>query len=459
MRILRIMLITLLITGVLAVSLSSCTPESSATTPENQVVTVQRGDLTVDIPASGNLALSEEKELTFDIAGTVAEVLVEEGDTITEGQVLVKLDMEEWEEQLSVLEDAVTEAEGTLIDKKLDQTQKEINIINAENDLEDAKDAWLETVSAGGKVVRLEERLDWYLENDPADVEKIQTLKEDLEQAWNEFFAVASDSDEVTAKEKALEIAQAQLEGAKVAIEDAQQDLQNAQKELEKAKNKSAIITAPFAGFITTVNVAGGDEVLAGTVAVQLADPNKFEADILVNEMDISQVKLGGRAWIDVDALPGMRLPAKVTHIAPTATIQSGVVNYTVKVELQSLETVAQQQQAGIQQATEAVVANFQLREGLTVTVSIVVENKTDILLVPYAAITSQGGQSYVQVVSSSGTTEQRAIKTGITDYNNTEVIEGLSEGEQVIVPQGTTTSTTSQQRPQGGMPFFGGRD
>jgi HlyD family secretion protein len=118
------------------------------------------------------------------------------------------------------------------------------------------------------------------------------------------------------------------------------------------------------------------------------------------------------------------------------------VVNYEVKVEIQPLEAV-------------------ELREGLTVTVSIVVQSKTDVLLVPYAAITSQEGQSYVQVVSPSGAAEKRAIKTGITDYNNTEVIEGLNEGEQVIVPQGTTTTSTtgSQQRPGGPIPFFGRRD
>ncbi|HEX9976844.1 MAG TPA: hypothetical protein VGA82_06290, partial [Dehalococcoidales bacterium] len=64
--------------------------------------------------------------------------------------------------------------------------------------------------------------------------------------------------------------------------------------------------------------------------------------------------------------------------------------------------------------------------------------------------ITSQGGQSYVQVVSSSGTTEQRAIKTGITDYVNTEVTEGLTEGENVVVPQGTTTTSTTSTSQQG---------
>jgi hypothetical protein len=61
-------------------------------------------------------------------------------------------------------------------------------------------------------------------------------------------------------------------------------------------------------------------------------------------------------------------------------------------------------------------------------------------------------------VVSPSGTTEQRAIKTGITDYKNTEVTEGLSEGEQVVVPKGTTTTTsTTTNRRETGIPIFGG--
>ena len=91
------------------------------------------------------------------------------------------------------------------------------------------------------------------------------------------------------------------------------------------------------------------------------------------------------------------------------------------------------------------VPEDFQLREGLTVTVSIIVVEKTDVLVVPNAAITSQEGQSYIQVVTATGETEQRAIQTGISDYQFTEVTEGLSEGEPVVVPQGTASATTTQ--------------
>ncbi|MGB2815329.1 MAG: HlyD family efflux transporter periplasmic adaptor subunit, partial [Dehalococcoidales bacterium] len=208
---------------------------------------------------------------------------------------------------------------------------------------------------------------------------------------------------------------------------------------------KSPLIEAPFDGFITTVNVEGGDEVLTGTVAVQLADPNKFEADIMVSEMDILQVKLGGEAWVQVDAMSGLTLPAEVIHISPTSTIQSGVVNYEVKVEVKSLETVMHKRQATISE-------DFQLREGLTVTVTILVDERTDVLLVPSNAITRRGMEAYIQVVKGD-TTEERAVETGVSDWQFTEVIAGLSAGEQVVVPK-NTSPTTSTLQPRGPMPF-----
>jgi multidrug efflux pump subunit AcrA (membrane-fusion protein) len=173
---------------------------------------------------------------------------------------------------------------------------------------------------------------------------------------------------------------------------------------------------------------------------VRLVDPTKFEADIMVNEMDIVNLKLGGDATVQINALPTLTIPAKVTFISPTATITSGVVNYQLKVELQPLQ---------------AAPTNFQLREGLTVTVSIILAQRNNVLLVPNSAITTQGDQTYVQVLTPSGTTEARAIKTGISNWQYTEVTEGLSEGEKVVVQQGTTTTTPTTSQRQGPPPIL----
>jgi len=427
-KVFRITLIMVLC-GVGVLLLINAFKPDQALMSEYQTVTVQRGDLTIDITSSGNLELSHKEDLAFEMAGTVEEILVEEGESVAEGQVLATLDTSEWEKELTTLQ--------------LNLLQAEINLENAKYALDKAEERT--TITTTGDVVVNESYDPW----------------------------------EVDIKEMQVELAEARLE--------------DAQKALDEALDASPEITAPFDGFVTNVNVDGGDEIKKGMVAVQLADPTKFESQILVSEMDIFQVKEGGDATVQVDAMPVVVLPAKVIHITPTATIQAGVVNYKVKVEIESLEVVMQKRQEARQdnssrelperlkeaveegritqeQAEEMIKQrqqgqgqqglmpamipeDFQLREGLTVTVSIMVEEKDDVLLLPNAAIIRQGGSTYVQVMSPNGVIEERSITTGISNWQYTEVIDGLSEGEQVVVPQGvTTTSTTARQGMMPGM-------
>jgi len=494
MKVVKITLVALILVG-LAVSQFGCKSASDeAEALEDQVVTVQRGDLTIDITAVGNLFFSDEEELAFEVSGTVGEVLVEIGDSVEEGQTLVELDISEWEEQIDALERSVTTAERNLTSaeralatKLSSLLQAEINLKNAQIALADAQSIYYGYGYESG--------LNLY--------PRVTITKKELE----------IEELKVELVEMRLEEAQNAVADAEQGIADAQQTLADAQQELDEVKATSPVIEAPFAGIITRVNVSVGDVVRKGSVVVILADPSKFGAAFMVGETDILQVKLGGEAWVQVDAMPGMSLPAKVTHISPTATIQSGVVNYRVKVEIESLEAVQRERQGAMQEVMESITQgelperirqaieegritqeqadamleriqqgelpmqpgqggqpgqmatpvpeNFQLREGLTVTVSILVEARNDVLLVPNSTITSKEGQAYVQVVSPDGTTEERPVTTGLSDWQYTEVIEGLSEGEKVVITgtMTTTTSTTSERQPQGGirMPGMGG--
>jgi HlyD family secretion protein len=386
MRVLKVIVISLVLCSVSAVSLSCASKSSATPVAQNQIATVQRGNLVIDVTGTGNLALSRTEDLAFDMAGTVSEVLVSVADSVKQGQVVATLDTSEWETNIASLQAS--------------ELQAEINLKNAQLNLEQAEEETTTTFT--GDVVSTKS----------TDPEQIAILEI-----------------QVTLAEKRLA---------------------DAQKALEEALEKSPEVTAPFDGFITQVNVSGGDEVKKGTVAVQLADPTKFQADILVSEMDIYQVKLGGDATVGIDAMPGVTLPAKVTFIAPTATIQSGVVNYKVTVEVTSLQRVrgSQSRQAGTPAPTPQAI---QLRQGLSVTVSILVQEKDNVLLIPNRAIIRQQGGTYVNILKADGTTEQRQIKTGISDLQNTEVTDGLTEGEKVVIPQTTSTTPTQQQ----GQPFI----
>jgi HlyD family secretion protein len=550
-------------------ALVGCSGASTPTTPGTTVATVSKGNISVDITAAGNLALSDTQDLPVDLfypagtKGTIGEVLVQTGDTVTKGKVLVTIDKSEWDDQLAALEDQVTTQQRNLL-------QAQINLANAEQSVKNAQDAVTAKETAiisdnlslqqardalNGSISALDDQAiiatynkarTWYdyatttLATTGITVDEwqlaVQRAKDQLNTAQIAYDNMLSgyNSAEVQTKKQQVAIAERNMEAAESDLLDAQNavpvakdsltlaqgKLQDAQKAVDNAKSnlvdaqsKSPDIVAPFDGFVTAVNVKGGDEVLNGTVAVTIADPNKFEADILVSEINIGQVQVGGRATVTADALPGRVFPATVTHIAPTATIQSGVVNYNVKVEVdnttnttlprtttpsasgnattsselppqlqqavnsgrlteEQAQQFAKQIQSGnfqfgggfsgqggvgggqLPSSVTSQAQNGQLRDGLTVTVTIMVARATGVLVVPNAAVTTQGGKSYVTVINTDGTTEQREVQTGLSDWQNTEITSGLTEGEQVSVPLSTAPSSSGENR---GPVFFGG--
>ena len=396
----------LLLCTLLVLPIVGCTSDEEGEEGDgSEEYIVTRGDLTVDVSASGNLAFSTEEELAFDMAGAVEDVFVEEGDAVTDGQVVATLDTADWEEQLRAL--------------KLSVLSAEIGLKQAEMSLEAAEEE-TQTSITGDVVVNC-----------------------------------CPDDDEIEIKE--MQVAQAELR------------LADAQAALDEHLAQSPEVIAPFDGFVTSVIAEGGDEVFKGSIAVTVVDPQRFEALIFVGENDIAQLTEETRAEVSIDAMFGVVLPAKVTSIAPTATIATGVVNYEVTVELASLEEIqAQMDEArensasgkmpdklkdaikageitqdeaeammsksgGAQMAMSATsIEDIGLREGLSVSVTLVIAQKTNVLLVPNAAIDIEGNQPFVTVVAEDGSEEQRWITTGVSNWQFTEVVDGLEEGETI---------------------------
>ncbi|MEW6142850.1 MAG: HlyD family efflux transporter periplasmic adaptor subunit [Chloroflexota bacterium] len=372
--------------------LAGCNAKSDiASTPTT--ATVQRGNLTIDITTTGNLKLSVTAEPAFEISGYVAEVLVDEGQAVEKGQLLARLDTSTWEAQIRSLETALISAKRQITSKETAVLQAKVSLKNAEIALEDMKE-----------------------QNTTTYVEPVQ----------------------IELKEMQVELARLGLESAIVAVDDAKRSLVEAQEAYDEARAKSPEVKAPIAGFVVKVNVTGGAEVFKGAIPAKIADPTRFEAELSVNETDIADVSPGMAANVKVDAL-SVTLPAKVTKISPTATISSSVAIYKVEVELD--------QQSGSNETIS------KLREGMSVTVSIVLQERKDVLLVPNRAIIQQGNNIFVQIA---GTNEMRTIKTGISDYQYTEVLEGLTEGEQVVVSQATSTTSSSSPSQFGGPPDGG---
>ncbi|MFH1639172.1 MAG: efflux RND transporter periplasmic adaptor subunit [Chloroflexota bacterium] len=421
---------------------------------ESQTATVTRGDLTTYISASGNLAYPETQDIRLEASGVVSAVLVMEGDMVRSGDILARLDDSTIRDTIKANQLNINSLEISL--EKVTNTFKQLiypytyatfvfDVPEAIVALRDARRKINDAVAQLATGVTPEES--------PSAAELFHSAEEDLIRA-NErltrgegeevFGPVGTGAPLQYTDFFRLRSAQLDMEDARVKLDKAEYDLETNEAELLKT-----VVKAPFDGLITQVNISDGADMRAGNVVLTMTRVNKFEANVLVNEIDIFMVKPEGKATVQIDAVPGMEVPARVVSIAPTAVIQSGVVNYRIKVEL-----ILSPDSALAEIATGNRAPGFsdiELREGLSATVNILKEEKKGVLLVPNRVIARQGIETSVQVLKADGTVETRTVKVGANDTRYTEVTDGLTEGDKVVLR--LTASQTATQ-PNGGMRF-----
>jgi HlyD family secretion protein len=194
---------------------------------------------------------------------------------------------------------------------------------------------------------------------------------------------------------------------------------------LAKTRLEYAVIKAPFDGIITRVDVDLGTSITAGRVIVGVADASEYRVKLNIDETDIAQIKLGQDATITLDAYPDVTISAQVTDIAATATTVQGVVNYVVTVTLKP--------------------GQAPVKIGMTADANIIVTNKANVLLAPNAAIRAESNRRYVTVRKGPDQLEEIEIKTGLANDQETEVVSGLNEGQEIII-------SLIQQLPSGGF-------
>jgi macrolide-specific efflux system membrane fusion protein len=186
-----------------------------------------------------------------------------------------------------------------------------------------------------------------------------------------------------------------------------------------KVQLSYATIIAPIDGVISYVSTQQGETVVAGLNApifVTIIDLERLQVDAFVDETDIGRVKVGQKATFTVDTYPGEEFAGEVMAIYPKAIIQENVVNYDVVVRI-----------------TDPKIEL--LRPDMTASVKIFQEERKGILAIPRKYISTEEGDRVIYVLKENGKEPQRRIiKTGWQDSKNTEVLEGLSEGEKIVV-------------------------
>ncbi|MFC1992540.1 efflux RND transporter periplasmic adaptor subunit [Chloroflexota bacterium] len=462
----------LVLTCLLLVSFIACGDQADEV--QQQQVEVGRGDILVSVAADGSLSLLTTRGLTFGTSGKITELNVEEGDRVTEGRVLAVLDtiplermVRTAEQTVKTAELAVETAEVALKATELDVKAGELAVKSAEIDLEVATNAYYQLTapnpyvtygfalpesvdmirSAQGQLREARDEFQKGLEGEQYSLakvkEKLVAAEDNLEEAelklsWGfgsgirplgiSYWTLRSVQIQVDKAQLAVDAANNNLDKIRNGLETAEKGLSTTKNNLDITKNdlerandelENAVITAPFDGTIASVDAKEQDILsavnYATKVIVELIDLTSMELSAELDEVDIPDVKMGQKAIIGIDALPDVQLEGKVTSIRSLPREESGLVLYTVKVSFD-------------------VPAGLGLKAGMTAAADIVIDERSDVLLVPRRAIGQDSSGNPVVNVLVDGQIEERPVVIGISDDFQTEIVDGLNEDEVVVV-------------------------
>lgn len=364
---------------------------------------VTRGDIRMTVSVSGNLNAPEERTLSFAAPGTVAEVLADKGDAVQAGQVLGRLDTDDLQRNV---EQAMNNLEAARIQYQIADQQLRQTIYPHYyfSYVIDVPGVWMALEDADKSLEAA---------RDEMESGDIQTASRFLDKAAEEI-AEAADSAESRRWElpAAVKIAELQREVAETQIDAARLNLDAAQATLE-----DAVITAPFAGVVTTVNVKEGETLTSmdfSRPAFHIIDPGTLEMTGMIDEIDIADVRIGQQAIVTLDALPGMEVSGTVTYISAAATIEAGVVLYETTITLDN--------------PPEAV------RDGMSATADLILEQRQDVLVVPVQAVMrGANGQDIVYLLQNDEFIS-RDVQTGARSGRLVEITSGVAEGDTIAL-------------------------
>ncbi|MDI6891678.1 MAG: efflux RND transporter periplasmic adaptor subunit [Actinomycetota bacterium] len=421
---------------------------------EVETITVEKGDISTVVSASGETIATKEVALNFKISGKLDEVLVKEGDAVEAGQTLARLDTRDLENQLeqarkqvSVYSAASSSAVVTLsaANKSLGSTQEKTTqdiaaAQSARNAAKASRDWALvvreEAVKEWQDLVKKYEHPIYHLPNYTAAQEaEVDAAKAAADTALTTY--LSADASYRAAEEALVTTergAQVQLTttGNQVSTARAQYKSALAQLQLGRVGRKmaedslsDATLVAPCAGRAISILaeegefVSGGAGLSASLTGVSsdfivLATMDEIQVKADVDEVDIGRVKVGQSANIIMDAYPARVLKGKVVEIAlASSTTKGGGIAFPVKILISSVEGV-------------------DLRLGMSADVDILVDTKEDVVKVPVESVVRRDGKDLIFVVEDS-IAGMRQVELGLSNEDFYEVKKGIKAGERVV--------------------------
>lgn len=367
-------------------------------------VPVKTQDLSVRISASGTATPLQEVNLSPKTSGRLAQLYVDQGDRVEQGQILAQMDEREIQTSLDQSTANLAQAEARLAlaragsrPEEIAQAEAQVDVAQSQATLTREQSKRYQNLATQGAISR--DQLEEYLNNE-------RKAQADLRQAQQKVKQLQSGSRPEEIAENIAQVAQAkaQLRAAQIQAAD-------------------AVIRAPFSGiitqkyanvgsFVTPTTAASATSSATSTSIVAIA--SNLEILAKVPERDLGQVRLGQMVEIRADAFPGQKFKGKVRLVAPAAVIEQNVTSFQVRITLETGQN--------------------QLRSGMNVDLTFVGEILKDALVVPTVAIVNQKGKVGVLIPDAKQQPQFKPITIGSSLGDQTQIIEGLKVGEPVFV-------------------------
>lgn len=348
----------------------------------------------------------------------------------------------EYDEAMYELQKAVDDAQEALEDAMEELADYQDDYTDVSNDYAEAKHYLTETEAA----VAQDQEAYWYMKNEESreaakkvvsdEEDKMEELEDQIrEKGWEvntlqialKEAMQAYQEGEADAKlaydKRVLSLNQAdEIYG--LATEQMDYEAKVAKEDYEDAKEKldalntyivDGVVSAEYEGVITAVSILEGSSVKKGSAVITLNNFEDVTVRVDVSDDDMKSISVGDPVNLDFEAFPDTDFTGKVSDIGD-ATINSTTSEITYEVTI----------------TVDGDVSG--LYHGMTVDVTFVSDEVRDVTYVSNRALTEKDGVTYVKYRDEQGEIQQKQVSAGFTDGNNTEIIEGLSEGDVVLV-------------------------
>jgi RND family efflux transporter MFP subunit len=199
-------------------------------------------------------------------------------------------------------------------------------------------------------------------------------------------------------------------------------NLVKAQRKLDLVEEKirKAKVTAPIDGTVLTVPVLQGQVVIAaasvnsGTALMTIANLEKLLVETHINQVDVARLELNKIVKLRAESLKDSTMTARISFIAPVATVKANVKGFQVQAVIET--------------------ADPRLRPGMTVNMNVPIASVDDAVSVPISAVFKGEGNKKIVYVTRGDSTEKREVTVGVTNIDYAEILNGVEEGERILL-------------------------